>query len=351
VWISHPCRALNPSGGLGQYGPVSPAPVLVPVLVDTDPGIDDALALILALRSPEWRVEAVTTVAGNVPVEVGTRNVARILGVVQPSPAPCVAVGATGPRAGPPVTATHVHGDDGLGGTSRLRRADGSPWFPEAPLRLHEADAADLIVHSARRWPGALVVVALGPLTNLAAAIDRDEAALRGVRAVVVMGGAVAVGGNVTPVAEYNVFADPESAARVLAAGLPLTLVPLDVTCEVAWSAQAVERLSRATGRVAQFALAVARAGLGLLAPLGEPALTLHDPLAVGVALDPSLVEADSLPVAVEVGGVHTRGMTVVDRRSERSGRAAWPRCRVARRVDAARFLRLFEERLWPGSA
>jgi purine nucleosidase/pyrimidine-specific ribonucleoside hydrolase len=323
----------------------------VPVLVDTDPGLDDALALLLALRSPEFRVEAVTTVAGNVPVDVGTRNVARILGVIGPTSAPHVAEGATGPRAGPLVTATHVHGEDGLGGVGRLRRADGTVRFPEADIGLQPAGARDLIVETARRWPGALVVIALGPMTNLAAAIDRDAAALRGVRTVVAMGGAVAVGGNATAAAEYNVFADPESAARVLAAGLPLTLVPLDVTREVVWSAKAVERLSRAIDPVAQFAHAVGRAALGLLAPSGEAGLTLHDPLAVGVALDASVVEAESLPVAVEITGTHTRGMTVVDRRPGQSERATWPRCRVARRVDARRFLRLFEERIWPGSA
>ena len=323
----------------------------VPVLIDTDPGIDDALALLLALRTPGWRVEAVTTVAGNVPVEVGTRNVARVLAVAQPSPAPLVAAGAAGPRAGTLVTATHVHGEDGIGGLSTARRGDGSLRFPEGPLRFHGSDAADLILDSARRWRDTLSIVALGPLTNLAAALDRDEAALRGVRAVVVMGGSVATGGNVTAAAEYNMFADPESAARVLAAGMPLTLVPLDVTREVVWSEAAVERLSGVTDPAAQFACAVARAALGLVRPLGEVGLTLHDPLAAGVALDPSLVETESLPVAVELRGDLTRGMVVVDRRPGRSRCAPWPRCLVALRVDAQRFLRVFEERLWPGSA
>lgn len=335
-----------PRGEVATDGsPVS----VVPVLIDTDPGIDDALALVLALRAPGWCVEAVTTVAGNVPVDVGTRNVARLLAVVQPSWVPLVAVGATGPRVGPPVTATHVHGDDGLGGVSQARRSDGTRCFPEGPLRLHGDGAADLILDSARRWRGELVIVALGPLTNLAAAADRDEATLRTVRAVVVMGGAVTVGGNVTPVAEYNMFADPESAARVLAAGLPLTLVPLDVTREVVWSEGAVERLADAADPTAQFAHAIARAAL--LTPLGAVGLTLHDPLAIGVALDPSLVETESLPVAVEVSGTLTRGMTVADRRPGRSQRATWPECRVALRVDADRFLRLFEERIWPRSA
>lgn len=319
-------------------------PALIPVLIDTDPGIDDALALLLAFRAPGWRVVAVTTVAGNVPVEAGTRNVARILGVVRPDPAPLVAVGAAAPRVRPLVTATHVHGEDGLGGLGALRGADGCPRFPEAPLARYAGDAAELVVESARRWPGELVLVALGPLTNLARAVDRDVEALRRVRAVVVMGGAVAVGGNVTAAAEFNMFVDPESAAHVLAAGLPLILVPLDVTREVVWSAAAVERLREARDVVAGFAYTLARAGLALFGAMGEPGITMHDPLAVGVALDPTLVETAALRVAVETQGALTRGAIVVDRRPPAPGRETRPACRVALRVDAARFLRLYEE-------
>jgi purine nucleosidase len=197
----------------------------VPVLIDTDPGIDDALALLLAFRSPEWRVEAVTTVAGNVPVDLATANARRLVGLAAASPV--VAVGAPRPLAGPLVTAMHVHGDDGLGGLARD--------LAESPVPVHPGDAADLLIACARRWAGELVVVALGPLTNLALALERDRAAIAGVRAVVAMGGSVGVGGNVTAAAEFNVFVDPEAAARVLTAGLPLTLVPLDVTSQVVW--------------------------------------------------------------------------------------------------------------------
>ncbi len=315
-----------------------------PVLIDTDPGIDDALALLLAFRSAEWRVEAVTTVAGNVPVEVGTANVARILGVARPAHPPVVATGAAGPLSRPLVTATHVHGEDGLGGLAALRGADGGPRFPEIPLVRHSGDAADLLIELARRWRDTLTVVTLGPLTNLALAVERDVEALRGVGAIVTMGGSVAEGGNVTAAAEYNVFVDPEAAARVLAAGLSLTLVPLDVTHRVRWSASRVERLARAADPVACFAHALARAS-------GGEGIIMHDPLAVGVALDPSLVEAPALPVAVETAGAFTRGATVVDRRRRPPARAGWGSCRVALRVDAARFLDLYEARVCPACA
>lgn len=322
-----------------------------PVLIDTDPGIDDALALLLAFRSPEWRVEAVTTVAGNVPVEVGTANVARILGVARPSRPPVVGVGAAAPLSRPLVTATHFHGEDGLGGLAARRGADGRSCFPEVPLVRHPADAADLLVQAARRWRGELIVVTLGPLTNLALAVERDAEALRGVRAIVAMGGTVAESGNVTAAAEYNVFVDPEAAARVVAAGLPLTLVPLDVTHRVVWPATRVERLVRAPDPVARFAHALAQQGLGLARASGEGGITMHDPLAVGVALDPSLVEAPALPLAVETAGTLTRGATVVDRRRRPAERTGWGRCRVALRVDAGRFLDLYEARVCPASA
>jgi pyrimidine-specific ribonucleoside hydrolase len=253
-----------------------------------------------------------------------------------------VAIGAGEPLAGPLVTAPHVHGDDGLGGLARA--------LPEAPVETHPGDAADLLIACARRWTRELIVVALGPLTNLALALERDRAALAGVRAVVAMGGSAAVGGNVTAAAEFNVFVDPEAAQAVLAAGLPLTLVPLDVTSQVVWPGARIDRQAGGScSGVAGLAAALAGRGLALARAHGSPGIVMHDPLAVAVALDPSLVEAPLLPVAVETAGTLTRGATVVDRRPGRS--PSGPTCRVALRVDAGRALRLFEERVCGASA
>jgi purine nucleosidase/pyrimidine-specific ribonucleoside hydrolase len=318
------------------------------VLIDTDPGIDDALALLFAFAAPGCRVVAVTVVAGNVPIETGTANLARILAVARPDPVPRVAAGAAGPAARDLVTAEAFHGSDGLGGLSLARDAAGSLAYPEGPLARDGRDAADLIVACARQWAGELVVVALGPLTNLAAAVDRDPGAMAGVARVVAMGGAVAVGGNVTAAAEYNMFVDPESAASVLAAGLRVTLVPLDVTHRVVWSRAAVGRLADAPSAVGRFAYRLGAAALARGA--GEPALALHDPLALGVALDPTLVRTETLPVAVEQHGVLTRGMTVVDRRPPARRPDGWGCASVALEVDAARFISTFEETLWAGS-
>jgi inosine-uridine nucleoside N-ribohydrolase len=325
--------------------------VTIPVLIDTDPGIDDALALLLAFHSPEWRVVALTIVAGNVPVDVGGRNAARVLAAANPTDPPRIALGPPGPRVGPLVTASHIHGDDGLGGLSALRDADGCPRFPEAAVAHHPGDAADLLVECARRWPDELVVVALGPLTNVAAAVDRDREALRRVRAVVAMGGSVAAGGNATAAAEFNIFVDPEAAACVLAAGLPLVLVPLDVTQQVVWPAERIARLAGGPDRLSRFAHAVAERGLALARAAGEAGIVMHDPLAVGVALDASLVESAPLSVAVETAGTLTRGMTVVDRRPPAPGRRVEPNCRVVLRVEAARFLALYEARVCGESA
>ncbi len=310
-----------------------------PVLVDTDPGVDDALALLLALRSPEWRVVAVTTVAGNVPVEVATANAARLVALGAPAPLPPVVAGAARPLVRPLVTATHVHGEDGLAGLA----AGLGPPPPAAP----RGDAAELLIECARRWPGELVVVALGPLTNLARAVERDPGPLRAARAVVAMAGSVAVGGNVTPAAEFNAYVDPEAAARVVAAGLPLTLIPLDVTRRVVWRPDRIRGLAGSSDPVARFAVMLAERALAGTGN-GAPGVVMHDPLAVAAALDPGLVVAPCLPVAVETAGELTRGATVVDRRP---GGRAGAGCRVALEVDAERVLRLYEARVCGASA
>jgi purine nucleosidase/pyrimidine-specific ribonucleoside hydrolase len=317
----------------------------IPLLIDTDPGIDDALALLLAFASPEVSVEAITTVAGNVPVERCTANVFRILEEVKPRKAPRVSQGARAPLARELVSAAHVHGEDGLGDLHQFRNPDGSPRYPPVEARLSSVDGPDLILDSAGRFAGELVVVALGPLTNLALALQRDRDRLAPVRRVVVMGGAVRSPGNVTPVAEFNFFVDPEAAAQVLRSGLPLELVPLDVTRQVVLSRAALEiRLSACPGRLARFISDFTLKGFAFGAQAGEVGLTLHDPLALAVALDPALVSFESLTLEVECEGTLTRGMVVADRRPSLKVRP--PNCRVATSVDVPKFLSLFLDRL-----
>ena len=321
-----------------------------PILIDTDPGIDDALAILLALGSPEVSVEAITTVAGNVEVDLATANAFRILDVARPVRRPRVARGAAAPLAGPLLTAAHVHGEDGLGNLGDLREPDGRPRYPEPSHALEMLDGADLILETADRFAGRLVVVALGPLTNVALALRRDRGRLARAARIVVMGGAVAVPGNVTAAAEFNMHVDPEAAAEVFASGLPIELVPLDVTRRVVLTrADLSKALARHGGKTARFIEDFTAHGFDFETRRGDGAMALHDPLAVGVAVDPSLVTFEPLHVAVECVGRLTRGMIVADRRPHRDRPA--PTCRAALDVDAPRFLRLFLERMCRASA
>jgi len=322
----------------------------IPVLIDTDPGIDDALALIFALRSEELSVKAITTVAGNVPVELTTRNVFRILTLL--SVFLPVAQGASRPLVRPLVSAHHVHGEDGLGNLDRQRTADGAPVYPEPAIKLTSSDGPGLILETIQRWPGELVLIALGPLTNLAVALERDPAIMRKVREVVIMGGAIAVPGNVSPVAEFNFYVDPEAAQGVLAARLPIRLVPLDVTHQVLLRPDLIEhRIASQGDPVSRFVWAITRAGLELAKKTeGLDGLVVHDALAIAVALDPSLVSVRELFVDVETEGVLTRGMAVADRRPPVRVRAA-PTCQVAMAVDVDRVLSKLLERICPESA
>ena len=295
-------------------------------LIDTDPGLDDALALLYAWNSPSLRLAALTTVAGNVPVAAATRNLLRLVALRGIVPPP-IAEGAEAPLGRPLVTATAYHGDDGLGDL---------PEWPPSALTLVSQSAAELIVQTARQAIEPLTLIALGPLTNVALALERDPAALGRLARVVVMGGAVDVRGNMTPTAEFNIYVDPEAAARVVAAGLPLDLVPLDATRQAVVSRQDLERaLGRCPGPLATRVAAFTRRGFtGDAATAG---MVLHDPLAVAAALDPSLVGWEETRLEVAADG-QTR-------------RVAGPvNCRFARRVDTARFLPAFLERLCPAS-
>jgi purine nucleosidase/pyrimidine-specific ribonucleoside hydrolase len=303
-----------------------------PALIDTDPGIDDALALYLAWGSPALRLEAISTVAGNVDIDLATVNAARLLEAAAPPHRPLMARGAPAPLHGPLITAAHVHGADGLGNVGRLVRPNGAPRYPRPRLDLETRDGADLILDMADRFGDSLLVVALGPLTNLALALQRGPERARQIGRVVVMGGAVIVPGNVTPAAEFNFFVDPEAAAAVLAAGLSLDLVPLDVTRRVVLRRAALETAlgtgDAGRGRLLQD---LAAHGFQRGAADGEGGIVLHDPLAVALAADPSLAVWRALPIRVETDAGPSRG------RSAAGGTG--PPCRVALEVDAPRAL------------
>jgi purine nucleosidase/pyrimidine-specific ribonucleoside hydrolase len=302
---------------------------MIATLIDTDPGIDDALALLLAWNSPELAVEAITTVAGNVPIATATQNLDRLLTLRRPAPAPRVGVGAAAPLARPLWTAERYHGVDGLGDATDWPPDSGPPASGERRPR-----AADLIVETASRHGRAMTVIALGPLTNLALALEADAARIRALGRVVAMGGAVDVPGNVTPTAEFNLHVDPEAAARVLDAGLSLDLVPLDATRQARLTrVELAEALARSPGPIADRIAAFTARAFRVDEPRG---MALHDPLAVGMAIDPTLVEWEPVRLAIGPAGETRRVPGVAN-------------CRFARTVDAERFRAMFLARLCAG--
>jgi purine nucleosidase/pyrimidine-specific ribonucleoside hydrolase len=308
-----------------------------PVLLDVDTGVDDALAIMLALRSPELEVVGISTVSGNVSLEACTRNTLLVLDHLEAPPIP-VAAGAAGPLARAPRHAASVHGGDGLGDL---------PVRPAASRRRASSDAVAMLLQTIDRLGGGLVVVATGPLTNIAQALQKDPDRLRRLKGLTVMGGAVAVPGNVTPAAEFNFWADPEAAALVVGAGLPLTVVPLDVTERVVLERSMLEDAA-ARGPGAAFVQGIARVAMAFHRRTeGIDGMYVHDPLAVATVVEPSLVVSERMPLAVECHGELTTGALVADRRRRRrtEGDAAAATA-VCLDVDVARFHRLFHTRV-----
>lgn len=308
------------------------------LLIDCDTGIDDALMLLYLAASPEAEIVAVGSVHGNIPAMLAAENSRRVLERAGLDRVP-VAVGAARPLVQPLEMAVDVHGRDGLG----------EVWLPPPgvpPLTGHSA--AEQIVGLTRQAPGELTVLATGPLTNLALALLLEPELPRLVRRVVVMGGAVGVPGNITPVAEANVWHDADAAEAVLGAGWPLTLVGLDVTMQTILTGPPLERLATAEAEIPRFAWHILQFYLDRYQSfLGYRGCALHDPLAAALALDPALARYDTAPVRVELSGTTTRGMTVMDRRLFREHEPDdRPAVEVAVDVDAERFLARFMERL-----
>jgi purine nucleosidase len=309
----------------------------VRIIIDTDPGIDDALAILYLAASHDVEIVAVGSVHGNVPAEQGAANALRVLELAGLAEVP-VAVGARRPLAQPLRTAEFVHGQDGLGGHA------GEP----ARARPVAESAAEQLVRLARANPGELTLLALAPLTNVALACLLEPELPRLLRSVVIMGGALNVPGNITAHAEANIWHDPEAADLVLSAGCTnLTLATLDVTEGASADAAWLAGLAEIDDPRARFASALLDFYAGVYTNLfGHEACTLHDPLVAALALDPDLATYTSAPLAVELTGTHTRGQLVADLRgmtsddNVRSSISA-KRCpaRIADTVDVPEFM------------
>jgi len=264
-------------------------------MIDCDVGVDDALALILAFHSPELDVKAVTGVNGNVPLEQVFENIQKVLSLIQPGNKPLIAKGADHPLKGKSIYAHSVHGKDGLGG-AKIDRKGGKEWW-----EFYAGPADELIIKMARQDPGEVTLIATGPLTNLGLAIRKDSEAMRKLREIVIMGGAVRIGGNITPYAEFNVFSDPLAAKIVLGAELPIVLVPLDVTHQVSLTPQWMEaRVNPINNSFSRFTVEATGYDSTRHQFGNKQLIHLHDPLAVGVVIDPDLVKKEKLPLTVE---------------------------------------------------
>lgn len=306
------------------------------IILDTDPGVDDALAIMYLAAQEDAEIVAVGSVHGNVPAPLAATNALRVLELVGLSVP--VAVGAARPLAQPLQTAEFVHGSDGLGGYAG----------PEPTGTPVSCSAAEQLVRLARSHPGELTLLALGPLTNVALAVLLEPELPQLLRSVVVMGGAVTVPGNITPYADANFYHDPEAADLVLNAGFPdLTLVALDATEQARAGAEWLTAVRELTGPTAAFANNLLTHYSAFYSNMfGTVTCTLHDPLAAALMLDPKMATYREMPLAIELTGKHTRGQVVSDQRliasdeyiAADAGTGRTP-AKVAETVDIALFL------------
>ena len=303
----------------------------IPILLDCDPGHDDAIALLLALASPELELLGVTTVAGNHPLEKPTANALRVLERVGRPDVP-VAAGADRPLARELVVGAYVHGESGLEGPAL-------PAPASRPVAQHAVDfLAERILTSARP----VTLVPVGPLTNVALLLARHREAAANVERIVIMGGAIAEG-NVTPAAEFNVYVDPEAAWRVFRSGVPVTMIGLDVTHKALMMPAHVERL-RASGAVGRFVAELHDYFVRFhRETYGFEGAPIHDAVAVAQVLRPGLVETVHRHVDVDRESELCRGRTVVDL-WRRTGKE--PNADVGTDIDAPAFLELLCERI-----
>ncbi len=299
------------------------------LIIDTDPGVDDAVAIMLALASPELDVLALTTVVGNVELEKTTLNARRLLSLARRSDV-LVGRGCADPIGGVSGTAAEVHGQDGLGDLS----------WPEPTVKESDEDAIELIYRLAKEAP--LTLVAIGPLTNLATLLQRHPDVVEHIERVVIMGGA-SFEGNVTPAAEFNIWVDPEAAAIVFAGDWKLDIMPLDLTHQAYLTDDDLAFLRDLNSEVGDRLAA-------MLEPyakfheewVGNRDLIMHDAMAIYEVIDPTAIKKSGVKADVETSGIHSRGATWFSR----SFHHAESPTRVGVEVHNPTFVQLLRERL-----
>ncbi len=317
------------------------------IILDTDPGTDDAMAMMLALDSPELDVGAITVVPGKVTAAQGLDNALRMVSLANRCDI-AVAGGAQHPLFQKLIPAEFWHGQNGLANIQ----------LPPSKSKADAHYAPDLIIQRVHASPHEITLLPVGPLTNIALAALKDPSIVPLVKEVILMGGSISEG-NVNAAAEANIYNDPEAAQIVFQAGWPVTMVGLDVGDKTLLSQQYLDQLSRTHGSVNDFIFRVAKYLVDLSARFDSPGTPMYDPLAVGVAIDSSLVKAAAMHVDVGTKGEFTRGETVANRHGyvernvlhgdryviEGLGRVE-PNRKVCVAVDRSRFLELFVARI-----
>ena len=327
---------LSRTGGPVWFAPIQPFEKArrMPrsIIIDTDPGQDDAIAILLALASPELEVLGITAVAGNVPLALTSRNARIICELAGRRDVP-VCAGADRPLMRPLVTAEYVHGKTGLDG----------PVLAEPTMPLDPRHGVDFIIETVMSRPaGSVTLCPLGPLTNIALAISREPALIERVKEIVLMGGGFFEGGNITPTAEFNIYVDPQAAAIVFQAGIPIVMMPLDVTHKALTTRERVEAIRAIGTPVAEAAAEwldfFERFDVQKYGSAGGP---LHDPCVIAWLLRPDLFAGRNCNVVVETASELTMGMTVIDwwGVTNRPKNAL-----VMREIDAAGFYELIRE-------
>ena len=326
---------------------IAPANAAKKLIFDTDPGSDDALALMLALNSPELDVRAITVVPGNVTAQMGLENALRMVSLANRCDIP-VAGGAQHPLFQKLITAEFFHGKNGLANVE----------LPASKCKVDARFGPDLIIQLVHASPHEITLVPVGPLTNIALAVEKDPSIVPLVKEVILMGGSI-TGGNVNASAEANIYNDPEAAQIVFQAGWPVTMVGLEVGDKALFTKKYLDQLSSTHGPINDFIAAVLKFLFDLAAQFGEPGTPMYDPSAVAVAIDPTLVKTRDMHVDVETHGVFTRGETVGNRRGAIERNVLHgdhyvvegvdkvdPNAKVCIDVDVDRFLQLFVSRI-----
>lgn len=304
------------------------------IIIDTDPGQDDAVALLLALASPELDILGITAVAGNVPLTLTEKNARKVCELAG-RPDMKVYPGASRPMVRDLVTAEHVHGQTGLDG----------PDLPEPAMPLMQIHAVDFIVETLMNHaPGDVTLCTLGPLTNVALALVREPRIAERVREIVMMGGGFFEGGNITPAAEFNIYVDPHAADVVFRSKIPIVMMPLDVTHKALTSPERIATFRELGTRVGDAtAILLEYQERFDTEKYGSQGGPLHDPCVIAYLLEPEIFGGRRCNVTVETASELTMGMTVIDwwRVTDRPANAL-----VMRDIDDERFFALLVERI-----